>query len=101
MIDLLYIVCLGIIVYRSLTIRTQDTVSKRSFNNVAFWLGVFGLFAIILVFVNFYQAVINNQSELIVIDGIFTQQTFIYLLMVIVGAHIIVVITAFSCKTYF
>ena len=100
-VDFLFVVCLGIMIFRSLTIHRQDTRSKRSFNTISTWLGVFGLFAIILVFVNFYQAVFNNQSDLINLDGIFTQRTFIYLLIAIVGAHIIITLTAFSLRAYY
>lgn len=44
---------------------------------------------------------LGNQSELINLDGTFTQQTFIYLLMAIVGSHVIIVLSAFNCKTYY
>jgi len=35
------------------------------------------------------------------LNGLFTQQTFVWLLLIIVGAHALVVLTAFSFKTYF
>lgn len=100
-VDFLYIVCLAILVYRSLTIKRQDTPTKRSFNTISTWLGIFGLFSIIIIFVNFYQAVVNKQSNLINLDGFFTQRTFIYLLIAIVGTHIIIILTAFSLSTYY
>lgn len=46
----------------------------------------------------------NNSSDLVKIrglNGLFTQQTFVYLLLLIVGAHTIVVVTAFNCRTYY
>lgn len=58
----------------------------------------------VIIFVNFYQAMFNGSSELVNIrglNGLFTQKTFVWLLVVIVGAHAIVVLTAFSFKTYF
>lgn len=100
----MFISCISILVYRSLTLRRQDTTAKRSFNTISFWLGILGLFSLILVFVNFYQAVFNNQSNLALLrglNGLFTQQTFIYLLIAIVGAHAIAILTALNCKTYF
>jgi chitin synthase len=100
-IDFLYIVCLGILVYHSLTIRKQTPSSKRTFNTIASWLGILGLFFIVLIFINFYQALFTPSSNLIVDDGIFTQQTFIYLLIGIVGAHVIVVLSALNCYTYY
>lgn len=101
LIDLLFIVSIGIAIYRSLTIKQQDSKSKRSFNTISSWLGIFGIFSIVLVFINFSLAVFADQSELIDFDGIFTQKTFIYLLMAIVGSHLIIVISAFNFKTYF
>ena len=100
-VDFLYIASIGILIYRSLTIKKQDVESKRSFNTVSSWLGVFGLFSIILIFVNFWQAILNEKSDLIKLDGIFTQQTFIYLLIGIVGAHILIVLSAFNFNTYY
>ena len=102
--DFLFIACISILVYRSLTLKRQDTTAKRSFNTISTWLGVLGFFSLILIFVNFYQAVFNNSSNLALLrgmNGFFTQQTFIYLLIAIVGAHAIAVICAFNCKTYF
>lgn len=102
--DFLYICSVGILVYRSMTIHKQDTKAKRSFNTLSTWFGIFGIFTTVLIFVNFFQAILNNQSDLVNIrglEGIFTQQTFIYLLIVIVGTHIIIVLTAMSLRTYF
>lgn len=100
-IDFFFVVCIGILVYRSLTIKKQDTRTKRSFNTISTWLGFYGIFSIILIFTNFYEAVFNNRSDLIALDGFFTQRTFIYLLIAIVGAHVIIIITAFSLRTYY
>lgn len=100
-IDFLYVISIGILVYRSLTIRKQDVESKRSFNTISTWLGVFGLFSICLVFINFYQAVFNEESDLIKLDGVFTQRTFIYLIAAIVSAHFLIMLSAFNCYTYY
>lgn len=100
-IDILFIVCIGIGTYRALTIKQQDNNSKKSYNTIASWLGIFGLFSIILIFVNFSQAVFGQQSELINFEGTFTQKTFIYLLMAIVGSHVIVVLSAFNFRTFY
>ena len=43
----------------------------------------------------------NERSDLIKEDGIFTQQTFIYLLIGIVGAHFLIVLSAFDLYTYY
>lgn len=102
--DFIYICCLGILVYRSLTIRRQDTVAKKSFNTISTWFGVFGIIAMVLIFVNFYQALFRGESDLANLrglNGLFTQKTFIYLLIAIVGTHAVVVLTAFSFRTYF
>ena len=99
--DFLYIVCIGIVIYKSLTLKKQDMLAKRSFNTISTWFGVFGLFSIILIFINFYQAMFNERSDLIKEDGIFTQQTFIYLLIGIVGAHFLIVLSAFDLYTYY
>jgi len=102
--DFLYICTVGILVYRSMTIHKQDTKTKRSFNTLSTWFGIFGIFTTVLIFVNFFQAILNNQSDLVNIrglSGIFTQQTFIYLLIVIVGTHIVIVLSAMSFRTYF
>lgn len=100
----MYICCISILIYRSLTIRKQDNVAKKSFNTISTWLGLFGLISVLLIFVNFYQAMFNGQSDLVNIrglNGLFTQQTFVWLLVAIVGAHAIVVISSFSLRTYF
>ena len=55
-------------------------------------------------FCKFLPSAIHGKSDLVNIrglNGLFTQQTFIWLLVAIVGAHAIVVITSFSCRTYF
>ena len=101
--DFIYISCLGILIYRSLTLRRQDNTAKRSFNTISTWFGIFGIISIVLIFVNLFQALFNNESDLANIkglNGVFTQQTFIYLLAAIVGTHTIVILTAFSFRTY-
>ena len=100
-VDFLYITCISIVIYQSLTLKKQDTAAKRSFNTISTWFGVFGLFSIILIFINFYEALFNESSNLIKEDGIFTQQTFIYLLIGIVGAHFLIVLSAFDLYTYY
>ncbi len=83
--------------------RRQDTTAKRSFNSISTWFGIFGIFTTVLIFVNFYQALFSGKSDLVHIrglNGVFTQQTFIYLLIAIVGVHIIIILTALSFKTY-
>lgn len=102
--DFIYICCIGIVVYRSLTLRRQDNTAKRSFNTISTWFGIFGVFTTVLIFVNFYQAVFTNKSDLANLrglNGLFTQKTFIYLLACIVGVHAIVVLTALSLRTYY
>lgn len=101
--DFIYLSCLGILIYRSLTIKKQDNTAKRSFNTISTWFGILGFLSIILIFVNLYQALFTHESQLTNIKelgGLFTQQTFIYLLAAIVGTHIIVILTAFSFGTY-
>lgn len=56
--DFVYVCCIGTLVYRSLTIKSQDRTSKKSFNNWATFLGILGIFSIVLIVVNFYQAIV-------------------------------------------
>jgi nitrogen fixation/metabolism regulation signal transduction histidine kinase len=60
--DFLYIAAISTLVYRSLTIRRQDNKSKKSFNTISTLFGIMGVFSIVIVFVNFYQAMFNNSS---------------------------------------
>jgi hypothetical protein len=53
----MYILAIGIAVFYSINLKKLTADSKRNFNLISSVLGIYGIFSIILVFVNFLTTI--------------------------------------------